>query len=141
MKQTTVLIATTALSLVSAQTAYSPSNLATSLEFTEPSASLPFPATSALSTYANTTGNATSRYIRREWDLYNERIQFGQTDLQFVQDPASSSEEELVLKVDYPQGSYSHATGGTQFYVSPVLVDESFRSELIDLSNSTRLNL
>lgn len=115
----TLLIATTALSFAAAQsTTYSPSNLASGLEFTDPSISLPFPASSALSTYANVTNNATSRYIRREWDLYNERIQFGQSDLQFVTDPAGGSEEDLVLRIDYPEGSYSHSTGGTQFYVS-----------------------
>jgi hypothetical protein len=55
--------------------------------------------------------------------LYNERIQWGQPDLQFVQDPdTSASDEDLVLRVDYPEGSYSHATGGTQFYVSRVPV-------------------
>jgi hypothetical protein len=115
-----LLLAPAAISLVTAQSTYSPSNLASSLEFTQPSSSLPFPDTSAVSTYANTTGNATARYIRREWDLYNERIQWGQSDLQFVQDPAGGSgeDDELVLRVDYPQGSYSHATGGTQFYVS-----------------------
>jgi hypothetical protein len=98
---------------------YSPSTLATSLEFSQAASSLPFPDTSAVSTYANTTNNATAKYIRREWDLYNQRIQWGQPDLQFVQDPDTSvSDEDLVLRVDYPEGSYSHATGGTQFYVS-----------------------
>ena len=110
-----------ALTLLTASThaqSSTSSSLATSLGFTDTPATLSFPASSAVSTYTNTTNNATARYIRSEWDVYHERIQFGSNGLQFVQDPAQASEDDLVLKVDYPEGSYSKATGGTQFYVS-----------------------
>jgi hypothetical protein len=113
-----ILPALTLLTVSSHAQSTSSTSLATSLGFTDSPATLSFPASSAVSTYTNTTNNATARYIRSEWDVYHERIQFGSNGLQFVQDPVQGSEDDLVLKVDYPEGSYSKATGGTQFYVS-----------------------
>ncbi|KAJ9124713.1 hypothetical protein QFC24_003080 [Naganishia onofrii] len=93
-----------------------------------------FPAASTLPTYADTTpgprsswtkgNNATVKYMREHWLLNNNNVQFGRQDLGFVQDPAQlppflgankNKNDNLVLAVEYPAGSYSHATGGAQF--------------------------
>jgi hypothetical protein len=97
------------------------SPLASSLGFTSTPSTLPFPASSLASNYTATSNNNTAKYIKREWDLYRDRIPFGAEGLQFVVDPVEGSGEDgLVLSVDYPAGSYSHATGGVQFYVRPL---------------------
>lgn len=80
------------------------------------------------------------------------RVQFGAQDLQFVPestlegisldsnnqtavDPDTGSvDEDLVLNVRYPSGSYSHGTGGTQFYVSDVDMDSSASVFVVFLS-------
>ncbi|KAJ9116422.1 hypothetical protein QFC22_004864 [Naganishia vaughanmartiniae] len=92
-----------------------------------------FPSASTLPTFADTTpgprsswtrgNNATIKYMREHWLLNNNNVQFGRQDLGFVRDPAqgattnhkTSQDENLVLAVEYPAGSYSHATGGAQF--------------------------
>jgi hypothetical protein len=93
-----------------------------------------FPAASTFPTYADTTpgprsswtkgNNATVKYMREHWLLNNNNVQFGRQDLGFVQDPAQpppflgankNKNDNLVLAVEYPAGSYSHATGGAQF--------------------------
>jgi hypothetical protein len=77
------------------------------------STSLPFPTA--------TVTNGTN-WIMDKWYLSKGRVQNGQDDLAFVSDPypdqgvsSSTSENDPVLQVTYPAGSYSHATGGSQF--------------------------
>lgn len=74
--------------------------------------------TLAFPTNVLASGNTSADYIKEEWDLYRNRIQFGTSDLAFVDDPTNST--DIVLSVSYPAGSYSKATGGTQFYAQPL---------------------
>lgn len=113
------------LLLIPLSLAQSSSSLASSLGFTSTPSTLPFPAASLASNYTAASNNNTAKYIKREWDLYRDRIQFGAEGLQFVADPVQGNGQDggaegLVLSVDYPAGSYSHATGGVQFYVRPL---------------------
>ncbi|KZT70961.1 polysaccharide lyase family 14 protein [Daedalea quercina L-15889] len=63
-------------------------------------------------------------YLGSNWGLSNGKIQNGISNLAFVDDPfpdsSSSSTNDTtsspVLQVTYPAGSYSHDTGGAQFY-------------------------
>ena len=61
-------------------------------------------------------------YIVSKWSLSKGRIQNGPNNLAFIKDPfptpsaSSSNETGPVLEVTYPQGSFSHDTGGTQLY-------------------------
>ncbi|EPS97702.1 hypothetical protein FOMPIDRAFT_110269 [Fomitopsis schrenkii] len=71
--------------------------------------------------------DATS-YLMSNWGLSGGKIQNGGSNLAFVDDPfpdtsttssadpASNSTSSPVLQVTYPAGSYSHDTGGAQFY-------------------------
>lgn len=82
------------------------------------STSLPFPAA---------TQNAASAQalMVSEWSLGKGRIQDGPDNLAFVNDPfpdkppaipSSSNETGPVLQTTYPAGSFSHDTGGSQWY-------------------------
>lgn len=100
--------------LVSSQ-AVSASDLASKLSLTT-STSMPFPT-------ATLTSNATQNLISSKWGTSKGRIQNGATDLLFVDDPfpnspapGSSASSGPVLQVTYPAGSFSHDTGGAQFY-------------------------
>ncbi|KAF6760279.1 hypothetical protein DFP72DRAFT_883713 [Ephemerocybe angulata] len=83
------------------------------------STTLAFP-TATLST-ADTQANIISN-----WGLGKGRIQDGADNLAFVKDPYPDSESTVstgqlssngpVLQVTYPKDSYSHDTGGSQFY-------------------------
>lgn len=56
-------------------------------------------------------------YISDNWNVQSSGS-FGKTDVGFVNDPAGggSSSDSPVFAVTYPAGSYSHGTGGAQFY-------------------------
>jgi hypothetical protein len=126
---TTALVALSALVSVHAQTTYDAQSLAAQLNLTN-SFNYTFPAATSLKQYANTSSNAKSAYtrgnnatfnfMRSNWNLYRDFIQFGRSDLGFVADPepksSSSGNTTLAFAVQYPAGSYSHATGGAQFY-------------------------
>ena len=60
-----------------------------------------------------------------DWGLGKGRIQDGETALAFVADPfpdhpvpgfEPTSDSAPVLRITYPAGSFSHDTGGVQFY-------------------------
>ena len=93
-----------------------PATLASLFSLTT-STSLPFPT-------ATLSNQDTQSFITSGWSLSKGRIQEGGSDLAFVQDPfpnapapsSSSSTSGPVLEVTYPQGSFSHQTGGAQFY-------------------------
>lgn len=79
------------------------------------STALPFPTA--------TLGSAdTQAFLVSNWGLNRGRVQNGGDDLAFVADPfpnstiSASNPSDPVLRVTYPQGSYSHNTGGAQFY-------------------------
>lgn len=83
------------------------------------STSFPFP------TATQSTGDTTS-FLSSQWGLGRARIQDNPDNLEFVADPYTNSSAIVstgqlgsdgpVLQVTYPKGSYSHDTGGTQFY-------------------------
>lgn len=98
-----------------AQTYSSAQDLANALGFSGNPTSLSFPPESD----APLSNSKSSDYIIDNWSVEQNKIQFGANGLRFIQDPASSSNGSTsVLSVDYPAGSYSHKTGGTQFTVS-----------------------
>ncbi|KXN90595.1 hypothetical protein AN958_03835 [Leucoagaricus sp. SymC.cos] len=89
--------------------------LATSTAFAFPSATL---------AAADTTNRIVS-----QWSLGKGHVQDGTTEISFVADPFPNSPptgdpsdttvnnpNATVLQVTYPQGSFSHESGGTQFY-------------------------
>ncbi|CCM01464.1 uncharacterized protein FIBRA_03518 [Fibroporia radiculosa] len=100
----------------------SPAALASQYALTT-STSLAFPT-------ATLAPSDTEDFIVSSWNLNAERIEYGSADLAFVPDPftnasssttssaatASSTPPSPVLRVTYPSGSYSHDTGGAQFY-------------------------
>lgn len=66
----------------------------------------------------------TGDFIVINWSLSKGRLQDGAKNIDFVDNPfpntsipgsSSNSTNQTVLRVTYPQGSYSHETGGTQF--------------------------
>ena len=83
------------------------------------STSLPFPT-------ATQSSSDTQNLIVSQWSLNKARIQDGPQNLDFVADPypdkpptgasGVSSPSGPVLRVTYPEGSFSHDTGGAQFY-------------------------
>ena len=129
MLLSTALVALSVLVSIHAQTTYDAPSLAASLNLTN-SFNYTFPPASSLRDYANTTlrsgssfsrgDNATYNFMRNNWNLWKNSTQFGRSNLGFVADPVtestSSSDLPLALSVQYPAGSYSHATGGAQFY-------------------------
>lgn len=77
---------------------------------------MPFPT-------ATLTSNGTQDVIKASWGVSKGRIQNGATDLLFVDDPfpqspvpGTTAPSGPVLQVTYPAGSFSHDTGGAQFY-------------------------
>ena len=75
---------------------------------------LPFPS------YGLTADNAIT-FIQNDWSLARGRLDGSPnannpTPVAFVTDPFPTSTNEPVLQVNYPAGSYSHNTGGAQFY-------------------------
>lgn len=92
-----------------------PSDLASQYSLTT-STSMPFPTATLASDDAQS-------FIVSGWSLSKGRIQNGANDTAFVADPfpnnpvpGTSSPSGPVLEVTYPQGSFSHGTGGTQLY-------------------------
>jgi len=83
------------------------------------STSLPFPS-------ATLSPNDTQDLLVSKWSLNKGHIQDGPENLAFVEDPYPNkppsgahgvlSPSGPVLQVTYPAGSYSHDTGGVQFY-------------------------
>lgn len=118
-----VFLGLAALACVHAQT-HDPLALAASLNLTSVF-TYDFPQSSSLKQYSDTAtrkgssytkgNNATINYMRSNWNLERNNVQFGRQDLSFIADPDPST-KHLVLAAQYPAGSYSHATGGAQFY-------------------------
>ncbi|KAI0344842.1 hypothetical protein BDW22DRAFT_1412531 [Trametopsis cervina] len=80
------------------------------------STSIPFPT-------ATLSNSDTQSFITSGWSLSKGRIQNGASDLAFVNDPfpdspvpGTTAPSGPVLEVTYPQGSFSHDTGGAQLY-------------------------
>ncbi len=99
-------------------TKIAPDTLAT--QFALPtSTSLPFPT-------ATLSSNETQKLLVSGWSLNKGHIQDGPQNLEFVNDPfpnqlpsgaqGVSSPAGPVLRVTYTEGSFSHDTGGAQFY-------------------------
>lgn len=74
---------------------------------------------------ATLSSNDTQAHLVRTWGLNKEHIQDGPDNLQYVNDPfpnsqpagvSDSSTSGPVLQVTYKEGSFSHDTGGAQFY-------------------------
>ncbi|KIY50364.1 hypothetical protein FISHEDRAFT_71967 [Fistulina hepatica ATCC 64428] len=87
--------------------------LATTYSLTT-STTFPFPTATLNSSEAQS-------HIVANWALYDDRIEDGADNLAFVTNPISDSSSgnstsDIVLQVKYPAGSYSHPTGGAQFY-------------------------
>lgn len=83
------------------------------------STSMPFPK-------ATMSTTDTQDLLVTQWSLGKGRIQDGPDNLAFVKDPlpnspppgtnSPNSSTSPVLRVTYPEGSFSHDTGGAQFY-------------------------
>jgi len=85
--------------------------------------------TQVLSTPPSTIGQPdAANYITSNWSLASKKISNNPQNIQFVADPfpnsppsssnsdaSPSNTSATVMGVMYPQGSYSHDTGGTQF--------------------------
>ena len=109
---------TVLLVLVSSATCQTPAaSLASSYSLTT-STALPFPTSTMASEEAQ-------KLLVADWGLGKGRIQDGETALAFVADPfpdhpvpgfEPASDTAPVLRVTYPAGSFSHDTGGVQFY-------------------------
>ena len=69
---------------------------------------LPFPSET------KSPGGDTSAYMKENWSLQGG-ISFGEKSLSFVKDPFGAS-DSAVFSVTYEAGTYSHGTGGAQFY-------------------------
>lgn len=106
-------LSSTILFFLGVETAYgagsnSADSLAASLGLTT-STALPFPSQTMAATDAYS-------YIKDNWSVQSTGT-FGKQDLAFVSDPDSSAGSSTpVFAVTYPAGSYSHGTGGAQFY-------------------------
>lgn len=75
----------------------------------------------ASTTYAFPTPSATAdagTFLVQDWGLSQGRVQRNPQNLAFVPDPFSPTPNASasVLSVTYPAGSYSHGTGGAQFF-------------------------
>ncbi|KAF5322437.1 hypothetical protein D9619_001786 [Psilocybe cf. subviscida] len=82
-------------------------------------------ATSTTLPFPSSTQSAadTNNLLVSQWSLSKGRIQDGPQNLAFVNDPfpsnpvsGSPAPSGPVLQVEYPEGSFSHDTGGAQFY-------------------------
>lgn len=100
--------------LVASQLVY-PTDIASQFSLTT-STSMPFPT-------ATLSSSDTQSFITSGWSLSKGRIQNNPEDLAFVDDPfpdkpvpGISAGSGPVLEVTYPSGSFSHGTGGTQFF-------------------------
>lgn len=78
---------------------------------------------------ATLSSNDATNHLVSQWSLGKGHIQDGTSNVAFVADPfpnssplgdpgstPTSSGNFSVLQITYPQGSFSHDTGGTQFY-------------------------
>lgn len=78
------------------------------------STAYPFP------TAASTSDSDAGAFLVQNYGLSQGRVQQNADNLAFVSDPFNSSapatNASTVLRTDYPAGSYSHGTGGAQFY-------------------------
>ncbi|KAK4687367.1 hypothetical protein P7C73_g2761, partial [Tremellales sp. Uapishka_1] len=163
------------LALLPLSLAASPSSLfLSSLNLDSATFNFSVPSTAANSDVANT-------YIKNNWEINGNKVDFGSSDIVFSPDPSTSSSlvrrkdsssssssssststiksstktssssasstttvsspastdlggEPAVLRINYPSGSYSKGTGGTQFYAQP-LNDSTSASSV--LGNST----
>jgi len=105
-------------SFASAATRLTPEAIASQFSLTT-STSLPFPTATQSST-------DTENLLVTNWGLGKGRVQDGPSNLAFVDDPfpnmpiagvdPSTVGTGPVLQVTYPEGSFSHDTGGAQFY-------------------------
>lgn len=83
------------------------------------STSIPFPTQTLSSSDAQ-------QLMVSQWSLSKGKVQNGGADDAFVTDPfpnsqppgvtTSSGNDSTILQVTYPEGSFSHDTGGTQLY-------------------------
>jgi hypothetical protein len=113
----------------------SPDALASQYALTT-STSMPYP-TATMST------TDTQALLVSHWSLGKGRIQDGPDDLAFVDDPfpnnpvpgtnsSTTSPTSPVLRVTYPEGSFSHDTGGAQLYTLWNTTDgSSFNSMMV----------
>lgn len=78
----------------------------------------PDPSTSTSTLVRRQQSSTTSRSSRTR----SSSSTASSTTTQSVSSPASTdlAGEDPVLRIGYPQGSYSHRTGGTQFYATPL---------------------
>ena len=118
-----------------ATTQASPDTLASQYSLTT-STSMPYP-TATMST------TDTQALLVSSWSLGKGHIQDGQDDVAFVEDPfpdnpvpginsSTTSPTSPVLQVTYPQGSFSHDTGGVQLYTLWNTTDgSSFNSMMV----------
>lgn len=93
----------------------SPTALASQFSLTT-STTLPFPT-------ATLSNSDTQSFITSGWSLSKGKIQNGASNLAFVPDPfpnasapGTTAPSGPVLEVTYPQGSFSHDTGGAQLF-------------------------
>ncbi|KAF8893325.1 polysaccharide lyase family 14 protein [Infundibulicybe gibba] len=108
-----------------------PESLATQFSLTT-STALPFPSATQASSDAQSL-------MVSEWSLAQGRIQDGSSNLAFINDPfptkpapgSQSNATGPVLQVTYPAGSYSHDTGGTQWYSLFNTTGEAFGSMMV----------
>lgn len=82
------------------------------------STTLPFPSSTQSSTDAQ-------NLLVSQWGLNKARIQDGPENIAFVADPfpdkpaggvSTTNTSGPVMQITYPEGSFSHDTGGVQFY-------------------------
>ncbi|KAK0212679.1 polysaccharide lyase family 14 protein [Desarmillaria ectypa] len=86
---------------------FSPQELASQYSLTT-STTFPFPT-------ATQTSDETTAFIVSEWSLSRGHLQDGSNNIALVGDPFTTNSSSPVLEVTYPEGSFSHGTGGTQF--------------------------
>ncbi|KAF8973269.1 polysaccharide lyase family 14 protein [Flammula alnicola] len=112
-----ILLPVSLLHLVRAASQIAPEAVAVQYNLAT-STTLPFPT-------ATQTSNETQNLLVSEWSLNKGHIQDGPDNLAFVADPfpdkppngvSGASSSGPVLQVTYPEGSFSHDTGGSQFY-------------------------
>ncbi|CAK9780621.1 hypothetical protein CC85DRAFT_286735 [Cutaneotrichosporon oleaginosum] len=87
------------------------------------------------------SGSEADNWILDKWSINSQHgISFGKEDIAFVADPSApltrrdadapdlegradvlaAKDNTPVLRIEYPKGSYSAGTGGTQFYAQPL---------------------
>lgn len=77
-------------------------------------------------------------FLLENWGLSRGRIQTGGDNLAFVSDPfpvatptPQTPSASPVLEVTYPAGSYSHDTGGAQFFATWNASGDAFQSAML----------